>query len=197
MGQIARIDKLPPEVRDYLDLCLQNPALSHEQVSKETNDYLIDKLGLKPVITRRIVQRHDANQRKIKEEFKRNQQATCELVKHVGNVDLGDMSKGIAAIVSHLAIKSIGEKSDKTLEIKDVKELTQISKSITETAAINFDLGVKKEAYEKSRRGEKIIPHDELDVIYEEQLQQQAELQAKIAGRKKRESDNDYLEQDE
>jgi len=197
MPKKSTLDRLPTDVRDYLDQCLQNPALNLAEVSQDVNDYLVNEMGLKPVMTWKIVQRHNANKKKANAELKRHQAVTKEVIKQYGGISLADMGKGIASLVDGLAINTINNLDKENLEIKDVKDLVAISKGVTETAAISFDLEVKREAYEKSRRGEKIIPHEELDVIYEEQLQQQAELQAKITNRKKRESDNDYLEQDE
>lgn len=197
MGQKATLDKLPSDVRDYLDQCLQNPALNLTEVSEEVNDYLVSVLGLKPVITWKIVQRHNAKQKKSKKELQRHQAVTREVIKQYGGISLADMGKGIASLVDGLAINTINNLDKEKLEIKDVKDLVSIAKGVSETAAINFDLEIRQEAHDKQKRGEKIIPHEELDVIYEEQLQRQAEMQEKIKHRKPKDDEGDYLEADE
>lgn len=194
MGQRKRLDSFP-DVKAELDRMLEENTCSQEQIAKFLTEYA-DSMGYDVTVTRRIVSRELDAKKKEKQALKQHQEVTKEIVRQYGDISLADMGKGISALVSGLAVNTIKKLDKDTLEVKDIKDLVAISKSVSETAAINFDLEIKQEAHDKAKRGEKIIPHEELDVIYEEQLQQQAELQAKIANRKKRDTDSDYLDSD-
>lgn len=204
MGQKARLDSLP-EVKEELDRMVEENRYTQQQIADFMTDYA-NELGYDVKITKRIVQRHSANQKKAKEELKRHEEVTKQVVKHIGNVSLGNMGKGIAAIVGNIAFQVISDidvnaESDAEKKPMDkvgmIKDLVSIAKGLNETAAISLSNEIKQEVIDKKKRGEKIIPHEELDLIYEEQLQQQAELQARIVNRKKLDTDNDYLEPDE
>lgn len=143
MGRKFVIDTLPPEVRQFLDECLQNPALTHHAVTEEVNHFLVEELGLQPVITWRIVQRHDANTKKTKEELKKHKVIARELVRHIGDVSLNDIQKGVAAMTGNLVVGVINGLNQESLGLKEAKDLVSISRTMTETAAINFDLELK------------------------------------------------------
>jgi hypothetical protein len=182
MGQRKRLDSLP-DVKTELDRMIEENRYSQRQIADFITEYA-QSLGYDVTITERIVQRQVAEKKLAREEIKRHQAITKEVVKHLGDISLGDMSKGIAAVVGNLAAKVITSLDAESLKIKDVKELVSISKGMTETAAIDFDLEVKRELHEKTNRVEKIIPPEELDAFYEEGLKKKDTLQSRIAGRK-------------
>jgi hypothetical protein len=143
MGRKAKIDRMPPEAREYLNQLLRDPALSQSEMTAKVNRQLV-MLGLEPSIKEDNVNRYAARMNKVGSKLAQSREVAELWVNKMGSAPSGKLGLMLNEIIGTLAFDltlDLSENPDANVDrqklAKTLKDLSQLVKTLEEASQVN------------------------------------------------------------
>jgi hypothetical protein len=143
MGRKAKIDRMPPEAREFLNELLRNPAISQCEMTAKINHQLVT-LGLEPSIKEDNVNRYAARVNKVGSKLAQSREVAELWVNKMGSAPSGKLGLMLNEIIGTLAFDltlDLSENPDTNVDrqklAKTLKDLSQLVKTLEEASQVN------------------------------------------------------------